>query len=76
MTSDIFPTAVIAYKPGCVDEPTLAKFRDGLMGASQSIMGRQMLTLWKLTAFEAIPDDYESTLIEIVKTYPPPAFSK
>jgi ABC-type phosphate/phosphonate transport system substrate-binding protein len=76
MTSDIFPTAVIAYKPGCVDEPTLAKFRDGLMGASQSIMGRQMLTLWKLTAFEAIPNDYESTLTEIVKSYPPPAFTK
>lgn len=76
MTSDIFPTAVIAYKPGCVDAPTLAKFRDGLMGASHSIMGRQMLTLWKLTAFEAIPEDYESTLTEIVKAYPPPAFGK
>jgi ABC-type phosphate/phosphonate transport system substrate-binding protein len=76
LTSDVFPTAVIAYKPGAVDEATAAKFRDGLLGASHSILGRQMLTLWKLTGFEAIPNDYEATLSDIVKAYPPPAFGK
>jgi ABC-type phosphate/phosphonate transport system substrate-binding protein len=76
LTSEVFPTAVIAYKPGSVDEATIAKFREGLVGASHNIMGRQMLTLWKLTAFETIPDDYEPTLVEIVKTYPAPAWSK
>jgi len=76
LTSEVFPTAVIAYKPGCVDEATLAKFRDGLRGANQSIMGRKLLTLWRLTSFEAVPSDYESTLSEIIKSYPPPAFSK
>ncbi len=76
LTSDIFPTAVIAYRPGAVDEATATKFREGLMGASSSILGRQMLTLWKLTAFEAVPDDYEPTLVEIIKNYPPPPFGK
>ncbi len=76
LTSDIFPTAVIAYRPGVVDEATLTKFREGLVGASSSILGRQMLTLWKLTAFEAVPDDYEATLVEIIKNYPPPSFGK
>ena len=76
LTSEIFPTAVIAFKPGSVDEATLNKFREGLVGANHNIMGRQMLTLWKLTAFEAVPDDYETTLVEIIKTYPPPACGK
>jgi ABC-type phosphate/phosphonate transport system substrate-binding protein len=76
LTSEVFPTAVIAYKPGSVDDATITKFREGLVGASHNIMGRQMLTLWKLTAFETIPDDYESTLVEIIKNYPPPTCSK
>jgi ABC-type phosphate/phosphonate transport system substrate-binding protein len=76
ITSEIFPTAVIAYRPGAVDEATAIKFREGLMGASHSIIGRQMLTLWKLSSFEPIPEDYETTLAEIVKSYPPPAFGK
>ncbi len=76
LTSEIFPTAVIAYRFGGVDDATLAKFRDGLMNASHNILGRQMLTLWKLTSFEAIPDDYEATLSEIVKAYPPPVAGK
>jgi ABC-type phosphate/phosphonate transport system substrate-binding protein len=76
VTSDIFPAAVIAYRPGAIDEATAIKFRDGLVGASQSILGRQMLTLWKLTSFDAVPEDYESTLTEIVKTYPPSTVGK
>ena len=72
-TSDVFPSAVIAYRPGVLDEATLNKFRSGLFNANQNAMGKQMLTLWKLTAFEAIPADYEQNLTEIVKTYPPPA---
>jgi hypothetical protein len=30
------------------------------------------MTLWRLTAFEPIPADYEKTLTDIVKAYPPP----
>ena len=76
LTSDVFPTAVIAYRSGAVDDATLAKFREGLLNASQNILGRQMLTLWKLTSFEAVPADYEATLAEIVKSYPAPVYPK
>jgi ABC-type phosphate/phosphonate transport system substrate-binding protein len=76
LTSEIFPTAVIAYRLGAVDDATLAKFREGLVNASHNILGRQMLTLWKLTAFEPVPADYETTLSEIVKAYPPPMCGK
>ncbi len=71
-TSETFPTGVIAYRPGNLDEATLKKFRDGLMNANHTILGKQLLTIWKLTAFEPVPADYEQVLTQIVKAYPPP----
>jgi ABC-type phosphate/phosphonate transport system substrate-binding protein len=71
--SELFPAAVVAYHPGTLDEDTLHRFRDGLIRANKKALGRQFLTLWKLTAFEPVPDDYEQTLADIVKAYPHPA---
>jgi ABC-type phosphate/phosphonate transport system substrate-binding protein len=71
-TSEVFPAAVVAYKPGVLDEATLKRFRDGMMNANRTIIGKQMLTLWKLTGFEEVPQDYDRSLLEIVKAYPPP----
>ena len=76
LTSGSSLTAVIAYRFGAVDDATMSKFREGLVNASHNILGRQMLTLWKLTSFETVPDDYETTLSEIVKAYPPPMCGK
>jgi ABC-type phosphate/phosphonate transport system substrate-binding protein len=70
--SEVFPAAVVAYRAGAVDEATLRKFREGLLGAQRTVLGRQMLLLWKLTGFEPVPEDYEQTLADIVKAYPPP----
>ena len=71
-TSEVFPAAVIAYRPGTLDDATLKRFREGLINANRTILGRQMLTLWKLTAFEEVPADYDHALSEIVKAYPVP----
>jgi ABC-type phosphate/phosphonate transport system substrate-binding protein len=71
--SEIFPAAVVAYHPGALDDTTLQRFRDGMVNAQKTALGRQLLTLWKLTGFEAVPDDYEETLAAIAKAYPPPA---
>jgi ABC-type phosphate/phosphonate transport system substrate-binding protein len=71
-SSETFPPAVVAYRPGSLDDVTLQRFRDGLMNSSNTVLGRQLLTLWKLTAFEAVPSDYDQLLREIVKVYPPP----
>jgi ABC-type phosphate/phosphonate transport system substrate-binding protein len=71
--SERFPAAVVAYRPGTMDEDTLRRFRDGLIKANKGALGRQFLTLWKLTAFEPVPDDYEQTLAEILKAYPHPS---
>jgi ABC-type phosphate/phosphonate transport system substrate-binding protein len=69
-TSDVFPAAVVAYRPGVLDDTTLRSFRDGLIKANQNALGRQFMMLWKLTAFEPIPPDYEQTISDILKAYP------
>jgi ABC-type phosphate/phosphonate transport system substrate-binding protein len=74
--SEVFPTAVVAYRPGAVDEPRLERFRAGMLSANQSPRGRQLLTLWRITGFEPIPADYESLLTAIGKSYPPPVAAK
>jgi ABC-type phosphate/phosphonate transport system substrate-binding protein len=70
---DVFPAAVVAYHSGALDETLLQRFRTGMLTANQNLRGRQLLTLWKITGFEPIPDDYEQALATIVKAYPPPA---
>jgi ABC-type phosphate/phosphonate transport system substrate-binding protein len=72
LISDIFPAGVVVYDPSTLDEGTVKKFRNGLLGAKDHTMGKQMLTFWKLTSFERVPEDYDSILTSIVKAYPPP----
>lgn len=71
--SEIFPAGVIVYHPGSLDEETLQSFREGMINANQTTLGKQMMMLWKLTSFEPVPEDYEETLTNIVEFYPPPA---
>jgi ABC-type phosphate/phosphonate transport system substrate-binding protein len=70
--SEVFPAAVLAYKPGALAEDKLDRFRQGLLRAHRTATGRQLMTLWKLTAFEPVPDDYQATLDQIIKAYPAP----
>jgi ABC-type phosphate/phosphonate transport system substrate-binding protein len=71
--SEVFPAGVVVYHPGTLDSATVQRFRTGMINANKDALGKQMLTLWKLTGFEPVPDDYEATLTNIVKAYPPPA---
>jgi len=68
--SGAFPAAVVAYHAGAVDEATLRRFQKGMINANKTAFGRQLLTLWKMSAFEPIPSDYEQSLAEINKMYP------
>ena len=70
--SEPFPAAAVVYKNGAIDEALLKRFREGLMNANRSIMGRQIFTLFKLTAFEPVPKDYDQVLAEIARAYPQP----
>ena len=69
-TSEKFPSAVIAYRQGMIDEATLAKFRAGMLNSTNTTLGRQLLALWKITSFAPVPGDYEKVLVDIVKLYP------
>ncbi|MBL8794773.1 MAG: PhnD/SsuA/transferrin family substrate-binding protein [Planctomycetia bacterium] len=71
--SPIFPAGVVAYRKDSLDDATLKRFKDGLVGAHKTILGKQLLTMWKLTGFEAVPDDYDQILENIAKVYPLPA---
>ena len=69
-SSEIFPAAVVAFRPGILDAAILQCFREGMIQANRTTAGRQLMTLWKLTGFEQVPTDYDQTLTEIVKVYP------
>ncbi|MCI0460200.1 MAG: phosphate/phosphite/phosphonate ABC transporter substrate-binding protein [Gemmataceae bacterium] len=70
--SHTFPAAVIAYRAGGMDKTKLARFRDGLIRAHQNTRSRELMYMWRLTAFEPVPADYQKTLTEIRKVYPTP----
>jgi len=69
--SAVFPAAVVAYHAGAVDEATLTQFQKGMMNADKTAFGRQLLALWKLTAFEKVPENYGQSLKAIAQSYPP-----
>jgi phosphonate transport system substrate-binding protein len=69
--SVIFPATVVVYHPGTFDAETLDRFTKALLGAADNTEGKDMLTMWRLTAFEPLPKEYSRVLKEIAKTYPP-----
>jgi ABC-type phosphate/phosphonate transport system substrate-binding protein len=71
--SEVFPCAVVAYHPGVLPENLLERFRDGMIGANESVRGRQLLELCRITRFESVPPEYNQMLLDIAKAYPAPA---
>jgi len=67
-----FPPGVVAIREGAVDAATLARFRQGVNTAHETARGRELMAMWKLTAFENVPADFERELSEIMSIYPPP----
>ena len=70
--SEAFPAAVIVYYRGHLGAATLDKFKDGMARANDSGVGRQLLAAVRWTGFEPVPGDYQKTLTDILKVYPPP----
>jgi ABC-type phosphate/phosphonate transport system substrate-binding protein len=69
--SEPLPPVVIAYYGKVLSDATLKTFRDGVLGASKKDKGQTILTLFRLTGFETVPDDFGKVLAETRKTYPP-----
>jgi len=70
--SEAFPPGVIAYFSGRFAAKDVRSFRDGLVNAKNTPRGRAMLDMLKLTAFEAPPSDFDTTVKTIAAAYPPP----
>ena len=71
-----FPAAVVASHGSVLDEATLRRFKDGLLGAAKKDKGEMLLTLSRLTGFEDVPEDYGKVLAATRKAYPPDAGAK
>jgi ABC-type phosphate/phosphonate transport system substrate-binding protein len=73
--SEPFPTGVIAVHKGALDPALLAKFRTGMINAHNNLQAREMMAMFQLTAFEPVPEDFDQTVANIIRAYPPPAES-
>ena len=70
--SEPFPRAVVVCNPANFDEATQKRFLEGMLNATQTKKGQQLLTLCRITGFEKVPAEYEKELKEIAKAYPAP----
>jgi ABC-type phosphate/phosphonate transport system substrate-binding protein len=70
--SEIFPTATIIYNPRAADDKVMDKVYKGLTSAHERVIGRQMLTLWRVTNFSKVPEEYEQMLTDVLKVFPEP----
>ena len=70
--SPLFPPTAVIYQTGALEEATLARFRKALVNLNRGAEGKEVLTTWKLTAFEPVPKDYDQRLEEIAAAYPLP----
>ena len=71
--SQPLPPTVVAYYGSVLDDVTLKQFRSGLLNASRTERGETMLTFFRLTGFETVPQDFERVLDQTRKSYPPTA---
>jgi ABC-type phosphate/phosphonate transport system substrate-binding protein len=65
------PPTIIAYYGSVLDQATLKRLRDGLLNASRTEKGETMLTFFRLTGFETVPNDFERVLTQTRMKYPP-----
>lgn len=69
-TSAAFPCAVIAYREGGLDEATVKRLRDGLLKASKSDRGQDIMAMWQITEFAPVHAEYQRVLEEAARTHP------
>lgn len=68
--SDVFPSTVLAFKKGNLDEAILKKIREGFLTVHKTAKGARMMGLIRIEKFDAVPADYQETLTACIKSYP------
>jgi ABC-type phosphate/phosphonate transport system substrate-binding protein len=74
--SEPFPPSVIVYRKDALSDVVVKRLRDGLRTAASTTQAKNLMMLWKLNGFEAIPADYDAQLDAIAKAYPAPEQKK
>jgi ABC-type phosphate/phosphonate transport system substrate-binding protein len=70
------PPQVVAYKEGALDQPTLNRFRKGLLNSNRKEKGKTMLSMFHLTGFITPPADFDKVMTEAAKEFPPTLITK
>lgn len=70
--SETFLPAVIVYNPKKLDKDVMKSFKEGMLSASDNPKSKRMLEFVKITSFENIPEEFNSQLSDLVKSYPAP----
>jgi ABC-type phosphate/phosphonate transport system substrate-binding protein len=70
--SEPLPPVVIAAFDNVLDDATQKRLKMGLLTATTKEKGKTMLTLFHLTGFDAVPDDFDKVLAQTRKAFPPP----
>jgi len=70
--SGYYPTAAILYSPKKLPEEVREKVYVGLSTAHERPGGRQLLTLWRLSAFVPPTPEYDELLTNVLKEHPRP----
>ena len=70
LESEAFPAPAIVYNPGALDGKVLDQFRDGLRKARTTDDGQRLMDYWKIDSFDPVPQDYEKSLSNTLKSYP------
>ncbi len=73
LQSEIFPTGVIAYRKGALAEEMVQRIRTGMISASKTTQGQELLKLCRMPGFDLPPADFDQVLQATARTYPPPA---
>jgi len=71
--SPLFPPSVVAYAQGKVSDQVLNQFKNGMMKANASPRGRDVMSSFRITAFQPVPQEYDTWLADIRKEFPAPS---
>lgn len=71
--SEPFPPLVLAYRKSALPDAMLTRIRTGLRVAGNTDMGRELMKIWHIHRFAAVPDNLPQTLADSLKRYPPPS---
>lgn len=71
LSSEPLPCALIASVDGILNNEILTKFIDGMLAASRTDKGRELLKVMRISGFQRVPDDFDRQLVAAAKAYPP-----